>query len=48
MVVIGLFVLLCILLGYCSTSGSDDCYSTGDPGSAQYDRDVQHCIKQDR
>lgn len=27
---------------------TSDCYTTGDPGSAQYERDMQHCIKGDR
>jgi hypothetical protein len=47
---IGAFVLLCVLIGSCAEhyGGSDDCYTTGEQGSAQYDRDVQHCIKGDR
>lgn len=28
-------------------SGSSDCYTTGEPGSAQYERDLQRCIRGD-
>lgn len=47
--VIVVMVALLFLMGACVAhfSGSDDCGTTGDPGSAQYDRDVQHCIEGD-
>lgn len=48
LVVIGFFALMAFLLGSCIDSGTDDCYTTGEPGSAQYERDLGHCIKQDR
>lgn len=48
--VICAFVLLMILLAAClnDDEGSGDCYTTGSPGSAQAERDIEHCIKQDR
>ena len=47
-------VALCIVLGLvfsaiesCSGGGgSSDCYTTGEPGSAQEQRDIERCLGQ--
>lgn len=45
--VLGFFAFLAILIAV-ESGGKSDCYTKGDPGSAQYERDMQHCIKGDR
>jgi hypothetical protein len=43
-------IVVCLILGalvsMCSGSDSTDCYTTGDPGSAQYQHDLERCLGQ--
>ncbi len=49
LVVVGFIVIVAAIftvIGSCSGGfGEDDCYTTGEPGSAQESRDIERCIK---
>lgn len=45
LLLVGAFVFVVLTLTIALEAGGTDCAANGSPGSAQADRDLQHCLR---